>query len=296
MAYASGHNSPERGLRVWDETPPPDYGADTPSDRGHPRTDMEFYGNGRLPDQHETHPGNVDGYHEYGREPGVYANLGSDLSRSSHYSPRDQNHLHPFTSEHAPPDLEMMDAGGRGRHPPIGADNLAFSFDETDLGVALRQRYLPKKRWKRDRKPSMRNQMDDGDNDSVETLDLINPEDLRRTKDLVATICIRQRTRRSVKRSADQQEDEEGRGREEDYEEVKGLPSSRAQRRIKPLAERLKELHKTNAETARSPRYLARTIASLSCLWLLAAARGWVELSVMAWMRVSVLDQNHCDT
>ena len=107
----------------------------------------------------------------------------------------------------------------------------------------------------------MRSQDDDAD--SITTM---TPEDLQRARDFLATIRIKRRTRRSVKRSQSRRgedDDEDGpRGDGDsdevaaDYEEV-GLPSTRAMEKPKTLTERLQELQGTNAEVAKSLRYIA---------------------------------------
>ena len=259
MAYPSGYSPHGRsGPEVWDEEVPPDYDADTlPNPHRPSRTDREFYGNGRPPDhrQYETHPENVERYPGYPRGSGEFDNPG--LVGSSHAPYDGGSHPDPlYTREHGPDgytDLGLME-NGPGRFPCNQADNPAFSLDETD-NRALRRRFTPhRKQSRKSRSSGRRNRgddgYDDGDNDSIET---ISPEDLQRTRDFLATIRVKRRLRQSLKRSGDEDDGTE----EENYEEMHGLPSARVQYKIKPLAVRLRELHKANAEADRVLRYLA---------------------------------------
>ncbi|KAL8601470.1 hypothetical protein ACOMHN_000412 [Nucella lapillus] len=162
------------------------------------------------------------------------------------------NH-HRTRSDGPIPAFQDLDAVER---QPIGRENLSFSLGETEH-QALRRRYLPNKKSRRNR----RRETEDDDKDSVNTL---TREDLQRALDFLATIRIRKRQRRSLKRLGSRRSDgdgsRDGEGsdggdrEEEDYEEVVGMPSARAMDKSKTLTQRLQELKGTNEEVARSLR------------------------------------------
>jgi hypothetical protein len=94
-------------------------------------------------------------------------------------------------------------------------------------------------------------------------LQTLTPKDRQRCMDILATIRVKRRSRKSVKRRFEDGKGEEHDGNAEDAEadeeyEQKGLPSVNARATTtKPLVERLKELQvlHSNEERARSLRY-----------------------------------------
>ncbi|KAK7112981.1 hypothetical protein V1264_012350 [Littorina saxatilis] len=261
MAYPRGHDHfpPQTtgGDEDWDEVPP-DYDAETLPHPRHQNNDREVGHDNGVPPGH-YHPDNVNGYPRYHRSSsGEFDNQVFDFP-----SAVDQNGASPIMDDRRrgydpdsyateiPPGFDHLDAveNGRNHHQTTdlaGRYNPGFSQDETlDRNPTLRRRYT------RSRQSSRRRNHDgDEDHDSLENL---SPEDMQRTKDLLATIRIRRRVRKSLKRSASHGDGGGDAGDGEDYEELTGLPSSQAVPKVKPLSQRLLEMHDT-ADVAQSLR------------------------------------------
>ncbi|XP_076459355.1 transmembrane channel-like protein 7 isoform X1 [Babylonia areolata] len=278
MAYPHGGGpgwTPPHGYLGPEEDLPPDYDMDVspgPQHHGHPYAAPHdpYAAGGRRAEEEPSYPAfhqpsHHHYYHHRRSGSGEFDNPGFQMEPPP---PPPDHHRRPSPSpghqrtrsEGLRP--EFLDMEGVERQQRVeeeearqGAHNRSF-HGERNFRRRHTSRHRRSGRYRRRGEGDDHRNDDDDDADSVNTL---RREDLQRALDFLATIRIKRRTRKSVKRMTSNRSEDADRSREgreemdddedeEEYEEVRGMPSTRALDKSKTLTERLQELQEASKE------------------------------------------------